>query len=398
MKLSGKGQTDLKLKTSAPTWKALSYTWGSPSDKVLISVNDRPFEVTRNLFSALLRLRYVDRRRTLWIDAICIDQSNLGERSVQVQQMPLIYQSASGVLIWLGEADDFDRLAVTILNDLMEPPGHLYLMGIASGCICVIAFLFWGVKSSIACFLLLSLSRLVSTATSLKFHRLKQLSAEPFSDREFGARYRATCRTFRQAGMRKDLANTIESLGQDRFFHLIFRRFAALLDRPWFSRMWIVQEASNARKLTVLVGNCSIAWDRFCLIQMWVQARYHVLGLGPDFYISILGLELVAFFRRLLTSSIEGLELLPCLQICRGFQATDPRDKIYAMMGLLSTSARTDALKAGILIPDYKLSVRDVYINLTRWHITQSKTLEILNYTLEHDENDENRLPSWVPD
>ena len=180
------------------------------------------------------------------------------------------------------------------MNDIIEPHSRLKLINAAYACISAFIFWFWGVESSVICFLLLNLLSLVGRE-SRRFSRLEELKEIPLSDQLSGARYRATIKTFCRGKLRENLAETIESMGQSQFFSLIMRGFALFLDRPWFSRMWVVQEASNAKKLIVLVGNYAIDWDRFCVIQMWAQARHHALSLGPDLYVSILGLELVAF-------------------------------------------------------------------------------------------------------
>ena len=54
----------------------------------------------------------------MWIDAICIDQSNLKERSEQVRCMRLIYQKARRIVVWLGEADAQSTLAMDTLERL----------------------------------------------------------------------------------------------------------------------------------------------------------------------------------------------------------------------------------------------------------------------------------------
>jgi heterokaryon incompatibility protein (HET) len=61
-------------------------------------------QITRNLYDVILRLRLHDRPRILWADGACINQQDVAERTEQVQLMRQIYQSASEVLIWLGEA------------------------------------------------------------------------------------------------------------------------------------------------------------------------------------------------------------------------------------------------------------------------------------------------------
>jgi len=70
---------------------------------VKICVHDGVFEVTMNLYSALLRLRQTKTERTLWIDAIAINQADLNEKRHQIALMRNIYKGASTVIMWLGE-------------------------------------------------------------------------------------------------------------------------------------------------------------------------------------------------------------------------------------------------------------------------------------------------------
>ncbi|KAK3902135.1 heterokaryon incompatibility protein-domain-containing protein [Staphylotrichum tortipilum] len=91
------------LTSSSPlSYEALSYEWGASLSSHSILVNSTPFPVTDNLFHALHHLRRPTIPRTLWIDALCIDQSDLRERNHQVQQMTLIYTHAHTVLAWVG--------------------------------------------------------------------------------------------------------------------------------------------------------------------------------------------------------------------------------------------------------------------------------------------------------
>jgi hypothetical protein len=82
---------------------ALSYTWGNNEayGKKTISLNGNDFEVRENLFWALSCLR-TRTKVVIWVDAICIDQSNIEERNYQVGLMPFIYNRAERVIIWLG--------------------------------------------------------------------------------------------------------------------------------------------------------------------------------------------------------------------------------------------------------------------------------------------------------
>ncbi|EON67114.1 hypothetical protein W97_06367 [Coniosporium apollinis CBS 100218] len=72
--------------------------------------------VTENLHLALKHLRLKDRERTLWIDALCINQSDTRERTHQVTRMSSIYKQASSVVVWLGEAWNGSELAMECLQ------------------------------------------------------------------------------------------------------------------------------------------------------------------------------------------------------------------------------------------------------------------------------------------
>jgi len=80
-----------------PQYEALSYVWGSAANPASCKVGqsgNRTIRITENLAVALPYLRYTDRARILWIDAICVNQSNLAERSQQVRLMANIYKLA----------------------------------------------------------------------------------------------------------------------------------------------------------------------------------------------------------------------------------------------------------------------------------------------------------------
>jgi hypothetical protein len=62
----------------------------------------------------------VTRVRTIWIDAICINQQDISERTQQVQFMRCIYENAEQVLIWLGEGVASSGIAMHVLEELGE--------------------------------------------------------------------------------------------------------------------------------------------------------------------------------------------------------------------------------------------------------------------------------------
>lgn len=105
-----------------PKYEALSYTWGSPTPRHSITVNEQPFEVGPSLIAALRCLRKEDNPRTLWMDAVCINQQNLGELAAQVDFMRTVYQLAECTLVWLGEEDESAIITMEILTALATPP------------------------------------------------------------------------------------------------------------------------------------------------------------------------------------------------------------------------------------------------------------------------------------
>lgn len=92
-------------------YNALSYTWGPPRNleeiddsNAIILLNGHLFEVQPNLYDALLELEATCPETPIWIDALCINQSNQTERSAQVSVMNQIYGGAARVIVWLGKA------------------------------------------------------------------------------------------------------------------------------------------------------------------------------------------------------------------------------------------------------------------------------------------------------
>lgn len=106
-------------------YQALSYVWGPISDPadILVSTGNWPprvLYVTRNLFVALQYLRDPEQSRSFWIDAICIHQTNLKERSEQVQLVAGIYSRAERVVVWLGEEADSSTVALRMIQIVGE--------------------------------------------------------------------------------------------------------------------------------------------------------------------------------------------------------------------------------------------------------------------------------------
>ncbi|KAG6353587.1 hypothetical protein INS49_005549 [Diaporthe citri] len=106
-----------------PEFHALSYVWGSGTEKDSVNIHGHVVPVTSNLATALrqfhahhddfLQLHSLP----LWIDAICINQSDVEERTQQVLLMGRIFRQASRALLWIGEGDQHSDHACDRIND-----------------------------------------------------------------------------------------------------------------------------------------------------------------------------------------------------------------------------------------------------------------------------------------
>jgi hypothetical protein len=130
--------------SSKPKYEALSYVCGPPELTEVVLVRSRPsakplsqlmgyfgldqrneepepitkLGITHNLGVALRRLRCLDKPRVLWVDAVCINQDDLVERSAEVVEMASIYSNAGRVVVWLGLGYDDSSLALQTLSKL----------------------------------------------------------------------------------------------------------------------------------------------------------------------------------------------------------------------------------------------------------------------------------------
>lgn len=111
-----------------PIYEALSYTWADETgdDSICRSIqcgkDNQLLGITKNCEAALLRLRRQDEDRRLWVDAVCIDQSNIRERNHQVKNMIAIFRSALRVVVFLGEGSPtLNRLMEYITNHTAGP-------------------------------------------------------------------------------------------------------------------------------------------------------------------------------------------------------------------------------------------------------------------------------------
>ncbi|XXH05938.1 hypothetical protein Hte_012381 [Hypoxylon texense] len=105
----------------SPEYEAISYAWGQPVYTKPVRIGDSSEDiimVTENLDSVLRHLRYIDRSRTLWVDSICINQSNDVEKGAQVSMMGEIYRKAKRVVVFLGAEENNSSRAMKKIEDM----------------------------------------------------------------------------------------------------------------------------------------------------------------------------------------------------------------------------------------------------------------------------------------
>ena len=268
-------------------YTALSCVWGNDSDQRIIQVDSQPFAATKNLHDALACLRDDKKILSIWADAICIDQLNISERNSQVTQMGRIYSSASHTIIFLDSSS----------QDL-----EIVTKGIRKICD--------------------------------QHDEISDDSIQDCSD-------------------------------------LLFC-FERVLSRPWFYRVWILQELVLSRDPFIQYGTTRIRWNDFCklgseLIRQrqsssrnadgdkdpentnsavsYNTSRLQVdaevppdHGIGNDFQVlkHISNARNSHFLELSALERSRGNKLSDLVQSRRGFGASDPRDVIYAHIGLAS--------------------------------------------------------------
>ena len=253
-------------------YNALSYVWGDQSEKRRVICNGMPCMITANLFHALARIRSTRADVLLWADALCIDQNNEAEKTRQVRMMGDIYKQAQLVVVWLGLEQEHDRESYSIACRVYDLLGDVDVtLGVA------------------------------------------ELVAE--------------------GGKTLDLENSglPEEFSDSRWAHLFH-----LLTKEWYSRIWIVQEFLVAASCIFSCGQLEMGPKVLLSVCTHLSTQYQlraamiISGSGTG---ASLGGSNLNYLRRKQREE-RGLDLLVLLGITKAFKSTDPRDRIFALIGL----------------------------------------------------------------
>ncbi|PMD28749.1 HET-domain-containing protein [Hyaloscypha variabilis F] len=165
-------------------------------------------------------------------------------------------------------------------------------------------------------------------------------------------------------------------------------------NRPWFSRVWILQEAVLAPKALLHWGEQRMKLETATTVVEGLGAFQHMESVFPSIpaaYDSLCFITVKRMERRGIITDSRLRSIVHLLDGARGQKATDPRDKVYALLGLMP-----NPMGKQTLVPDYSptCSVEDVFINAAVYCLFQLHDLRVLSYKIATIFN----LPSWVPD
>ncbi|KAH8895185.1 HET-domain-containing protein [Thozetella sp. PMI_491] len=327
----------------APKYHALSYCWGSPDRTSSIDCNGFHLFISTHLKQGLAELASVPELtgKWFWIDQICVNQDDPAERSHQVILMRQIYTRTQQTVIWLGPAGQGGYAAgFDLAKDI------------------------YGMCQS-----------------------------NPTTHKRIGMRAKFPPKNFLKS------VDEVPLLGLPRMSTDVgddtpWAELAVLLGKPWFARMWILQEAVLAKKTPMLVfAHQARSWMHVIVAGAWVgqtgPAVRKALGLDNQQINCILFLASIW-----LTQNKWAIAAL--LRLTLHNQASDPRDRVFALLNLSDEGRFPDRVH-DLLKPDYAKPLQHVYRDAVTVTITK-KWARLLPLQLVNYRPGVSQGPSWVPD
>ncbi|KAB2570701.1 Heterokaryon incompatibility protein 6 [Lasiodiplodia theobromae] len=367
---------------AAPLFEAVSYVWGSSKKTQLIRLlpASRTLAVTDALTQVLAHLNKTSTTGYLWIDQLCVNQDDELERNHQVSMMGEIYSKARRTLVWLGEPDADSNLVL----------GTLDIVGDRSK-----DFAFRRNRKEAE-------AQGKRDVTRLRTHLQHAIPG--------------TCSVHgtTKADM-MDMDGPVDE--QDDYCHQCFEEAATdrvkaacrVMNRPWFNRCWIVQEVLLAKEVYMTIGDSRLSPRDF---HRSIYANLHAPKSPSSFNTiehygaddeppGLRPLSFLTYFWDSLDNSAH-IPAFSCILddlrdgLASGyFKASDPRDVIYAFLGLHPRATE-------LISPHYSWSVEDVYVDAAMAVVEETGDLGLLGICdslyHHHQPTSTTNLPSWVPD
>ncbi|ETS85094.1 hypothetical protein PFICI_03119 [Pestalotiopsis fici W106-1] len=345
-------------------YTALSYTWGRPEplDMDPAFDEDKIYQlrcgggflfVRQNLFDFLQQTRTLGHPvPLLWIDALCINQVDLDERSKQVLLMSKIYASAQHVWIWLGARDPSEG-AHRILDEFIPAVLEHY----------------------------------------------KELLEEFQSNVLWSSQERL---------IEKAIGSDAWSIWASSW-----REYVNLVQRCWFSRGWTIQEVArpDLSAISVFAGTRKYPWSQiYWFLDLVMSSRWfsyiqdHTDSDSQHALLCATGRPLILERIRRTIGPFEGRtheqqwyeSLLDTMIVAGRHAMSDKRDVIYACLGMMLQIA-PEGIESAI-VPDYNLSIEETYTRFTGVLLQKMSQLQVLSLVKNQEERNYKNMPSWVPD
>lgn len=162
----------------------------------------------------------------------------------------------------------------------------------------------------------------------------------------------------------------------------------------WFYRVWVIQEVASSRNTIVLCGKSTLDWIAVCLVAAWIEEHNGYIYAKVGHFSGFSGV----YNTNLIYRKAPAETWLGLLDEGRYFEATDPRDKVFALLGLSAIKCGNREGTRG-LVTDYRPSNTKalVYSDATYRHVEQSQTLDALCLVNHGFHLPINGFPTWVP-
>ena len=200
---------------------------------------------------------------------------------------------------------------------------------------------------------------------------------------------------------RRNVPVTMDSLSQSadcQFPSPGWTALARFLQRPWFQRTWIIQEVVLATDVLIICGGNALKWKGLADVVSIISGN----GFGQLLTVQSEGEERfqgdgvtniqIVYSMKVLRDNHGPLELHYNLLNCYNFEATDPRDKVWALLGM-TTNAKWFREHV-----DYNMRTQDVFTVTTGRQLADESSLDILHAAGIGNPRTLSDLPSWVPD
>ncbi|KAK3312532.1 heterokaryon incompatibility protein-domain-containing protein [Apodospora peruviana] len=363
-----------------PDYTGVSYCWDKPSSsggdkKTTIHIDGRPFEVQHTVYAILRAMRREFSLKHVWIDSICINQTDEREKSSQVQLMRLIYENATSTVGWLRGPSNPDPGGGfgTRWQDIKD---------------------FWWSRES-----------------------------PEYRAREMLGRINSTMYVHQQDGQPPgggtgDLTTFLETMPGSP--QKDWKALEGLITNPYFTRVWIIQEVVVAKHVTLWYGGQIIPWDLFARAMAVLGSKgfawkviVYLMRNGdgslrpfelPGIHNGLVLENLRRWYRRPGFLSSKGstekmLSLEDTLKLCMRFESTWDVDRIYALLGVASDSSFLG------IIPDYRQGrTKQVFTSvavrlIAKQLVKNGNPFSVLRLAGTGHQNQKVKgLPSWVPD